>query len=481
MQRHKVDSGIERRVLIGLATSGPFLSQAEPALDLKAIESELFTTVARWCTDYFRQYGKAPGKHIEDLFHAWSSDNKETDLVDGVRDFLETLSGEYEAGTELNVPYLLDQLRDLLRRYKLKQLVRDLDYDIVRGDISRAEEAVTTYQSVTSFTSPGFDPLNDDKALERTFDQGVYTSLITLEDDLGLFFNHALTRDALVGVQAGEKSGKTYLELQIAYWALAQRRKVAVFEVGDLSESQLLLRLYGLWAGMPIREEQCGSVFVPTRVKFDDVLDAGYELRGRTISCPRVLTNEDARKGREAFKRAHGLGKKPFILNSVHPSGSINVRGISAILDQWEQERSFVPDVIIIDYADILAPEDPKAEFRHRVNDTWKALRALSQQRRALVVTATQSNADVYKQGESQRLQTQGNFSEDKRKFAHVTAMLGINRTWEEAEFGGMRLNWLVVREAPFNVKRPLYVGSCLALGRSICCASFKEIRKKDS
>ena len=46
-----------------------------------------------------------------------------------------------------------------------------------------------------------------------------------------------------------------------------------------------------------------------------------------------------------------------------------------------------IPDVIIVDYADILAPEDTRqSEKRHQVDETWKALRRLSQEWHALVI-----------------------------------------------------------------------------------------------
>ena len=124
---------------------------------------------------------------------------------------------------------------------------------------------------------------------------------------------------------------------------------------------------------------------------------------------------------------------------------------------------------MIIDYPDILAPEDPRQEKRHQINDTWKALRRLSQVLHCCVIAPTQADADAYKG----KTQSMSNFSEDKRKMSHVTGMLGLNQTDEEKMAGVMRLNWIVLREAEFVSSQCLYVAQCPKLCRSFCCASF--------
>jgi len=149
------------------------------------------------------------------------------------------------------------------------------------------------------------------------------------------------------------------------------------------------------------------------------------------------------------------------------------VRDIESILDGWEKKRGFVPDVIVIDYADILAPEDSKKQIRDQTNETWASLRRLSQCRRCLVIAPTQADAASY----DQHTQRMKNFSEDKRKLAHVTGMLGLNQTDSEKGAGLMRLNWIVLRETSFETRRCLYVAQCLSLGRVLCCSRLDNTK----
>jgi hypothetical protein len=145
-----------------------------------------------------------------------------------------------------------------------------------------------------------------------------------------------------------------------------------------------------------------------------------------------------------------------------YPNSTINVKGIDAQLDIWEHFDGFVADLVIIDYADILAAEDTKKEARHQVNDTWKAMRALSQKRHCLVLTATQTDTDSF-DVETMSLK---NFSEDKRKYGHVTGMLGLNQTSNEKMLGIMRIAWIIRREGEAFSNICVRVLECRKIGR---------------
>ena len=53
-----------------------------------------------------------------------------------------------------------------------------------------------------------------------------------------------------------------------------------------------------------------------------------------------------------------------------------------------------VPDVVVIDYADIMADEGK--DERASVNKRWKYLRGLADTHKCLIVTATQANSSSF-------------------------------------------------------------------------------------
>jgi len=154
--------------------------------------------------------------------------------------------------------------------------------------------------------------------------------------------------------------------------------------------------------------------------------------------------------------------KKPYFKLSCHFNSTLKIEGIRSILQDWEK-TGWIPDVIVIDYADILDMSHPGLEGRDLINQIWKQMRSLSQKYHCLVVTATQADAKSY----GKELITISNFSEDKRKAAHVTGMVGINQTPDEKEKELQRLNWVALREAWFSETKCVHVAGCLSIANT--------------
>jgi len=169
---------------------------------------------------------------------------------------------------------------------------------------------------------------------------------------------------------------------------------------------------------------------------------------------------------REAYKKFKDFSKKHrsrFKL-CTYPNSTLTVREIERLLREWEREDGFRPDVIVIDYVDIMRPERRYDQFRHQQNELWMRLRALSQEWKCLVVTATQCASSGY----DKELLRLSDFSEDKRKYAHVTAMYGLNQTVEEKKLGLMRINALVLRDEECNPNETVKVLQRLQIGRPV-------------
>jgi len=475
VRRKRVDSAGERLILTGLITSKHFLAQAAGALETELTGTPPFVQIARWCLDYFNEYREAPKDHIESIFESWTEGRDEDDLSDAIGDLLEDLGEDQNGNT--NVPYLLDLLNAHLSKKRLDSLKNRLELTLGRGDHGEAEQSVLRYQSVKVGGAHGIDPFRDFLAWDRAFEDPAKPLISFGSGPAGRFLNQALTRDSLIGIQGPEKRGKTWWCYEFVIRGLRNRLRVAFFQVGDMSEVQAMLRLGVRLAGRPLRKDDCGNIDIPKKIKVRKETDpeTGKVTLKPVLTtdgkkCPRPLTKGAALRSLKKFMRSCGINKDSSYLKiSIHANSSINVRGIEAILERWELEEGFVPDMIVIDYADILAPEDQRLQGRDITNEQWKALRRLSQEKHALVIVPTQADAESY----HRTTQSMSNFSEDKRKLSHVTGMLGLNQTEEEKDAGVMRLNWIVLRESYFNARHCLWVGQCLTLGRAFCCAAL--------
>jgi hypothetical protein len=456
----------EKRILIGMIVDNHVLGRIA---GLWPDEGGRFASgwanlVAGWCVGFYKRYGTAPGPAIEPTFATWAERGKDADTVAIIEKFLEGLSDEYETeAKEINPDYTLDLAANHFNRVALLRLKEEMEGDIDAGDITAAIKRVETYGRVQLAQADGIDPFQNEEALVKAFDVN-REPLIRYPGALGEFFKDIFERDGFVGLMAPEKRGKTWWLLDIAYRAVLQRRKTVFFSVGDMSQSQVIRRLGARAARHPLKPR---SVRVPTGITRE--MDEKYAA---VTSEERVYEEGlSAARVQSAFKQVMATkvkSKETYLKLACYPNSTINVAGIRTVLAGWERE-GWVADVVVIDYADILAPPAGTVESRDQINATWKQLRALSQEYHNLVVTATQSDAASY---DSETLGRR-NFSEDKRKFAHVTAMVGINAVEAEKAQGVFRLNTLVMREDEYLEAACVHVAGCLALGNPAIKSCF--------
>jgi hypothetical protein len=147
---------------------------------------------------------------------------------------------------------------------------------------------------------------------------------------------------------------------------------------------------------------------------------------------------------KEALNKYRQDDEQRFRLE-CYPAGRIDIYQIGGILKRWADD-GWVPDIVGIDYADILADTPGTKDKKESVNVAWREMRALSTEYNCLLLTATQSDAEAY----NTWIQGKSNFSNAKEKLAHVNAMIGVNVTELERSLQVARFNWIVLREREY-------------------------------
>ena len=346
---------------------------------------------------------------------------------------------------------------------KAEKLIETLQSDIESGDINKTWERINTSHKLEIGQGCGVDVLQDQSAIQQAF-AAKQEPLVVYPGALNNLFKDALERDAFIAFQGGEKKGKTFLLLDLAWRAMCQRRKVAFFEVGDLSQNQIMRRFMIRAAGRPLKS--CTVKYPKSISHHPDSEIAEVEETERVYKNP--LSWGKAWKACQEVMISKTKSKDSYLRLSCHPNSSISIQGVYGILQGWERD-GWTPDCIIIDYADILAPIRGDMETRDAINSTWKQMRALSQSLHCLVATATQAKATSYKA----HTQTREHFSENKLKMAHVTGMIGINQSEDEKDIGVIRLNWIVLREGEFSEGKCVHCAGALALAAPLIRSTF--------
>lgn len=455
-----------RRVLISMITDRYVIAKITAMVGARAdklgpFQSPWSNLLAGWAIKHFQKYGEPIGAHIQVRFDKWASaGDRDEETVEAIEALLVGLSKESEHSRKSS-EYLADLAEQVFQRVSLERMARAVLAHVENGEVDKARAAFSDH-SIPITSVDVTDPLSLSMAeVESIMDTSSEEVLVEYPGALGRFFGDCFSRDCFVSFLGPEKRGKSFWLLDVVWRALLAGRRVAYFEVGDMSRRQVLRRIASRASGTPIK---AGPFKVPTAIHTEDgrVEDVEFDERNGEGLAPAQV-----HKALQRLKRKLKTDRTLLKL-SCHPNSSISVEQIRSTCLSWSLS-DWTPDLVVIDYADILAALDGRADSRDQINDTWKRMRRLSQELHCCVVTATQADAASYRAGTLDM----SNFSDDKRKFAHVTAMLGINQSPQEKEQQIQRLNFLVMRDSDFITDKVVFVGNCLKIASPAVISSF--------
>lgn len=454
---------LARKVLLGLATDASVCASIAPLWDGKGFSSRWENLFAGWAIKHYLKYGKPVGRDIGGYYDRWCEKNRDEDVQDAVARLVEAVSSTVKSKQKAGSPeFLIDAAQELLNRTKLDQLREEVQAKIAHGDVDEAMEAVQKFRRVEIGAGAPIQLFKGGSVVKAAFDNISEVLVKWPQPALRQFFGTAFARGEFVCFMAGEKTGKSFMLQEVAYQAITQGNNVAFFEVGDQTKSQIIRRFAARAAERPSKADT--GFKMPTGLVPGDAGDAP-KLSYKVRRYEKEMTAGEAHTAFKALGKKHGSDSLQL---SVHPNSSITALQIGHILQEWARD-GWVADVVVVDYSDILAPLNGSAETRDQINATWKALRGLGQKLDCCMVTATQADAASYKAHTLGRT----NFSEDKRKYAHVTAMFGINRTEAEYDQGLMRLNCILARDLEFSSERCVFVAPCFAVANPCVFSCF--------
>ena len=233
-----------------------------------------------------------------------------------------------------------------------------------------------------------------------------------------------------------------------------------VFVTLEMSEQGMLKRFWTATTGQVSEDKD--EIDFPYFVFNEDV--SKFDIHYKSISR-KAVSIADIEKKQKSMRRLSRGGDIRVI--SV-PAYSLSVEKLDIMLEKLVQEENYVPDLIAVDYADIMAPSE-KGEYRNQLDGIWKRLRGLAQKWKAVVFTASQSGrASIGKNVDAQDI------AEDIRKLAHVTSMVSLNQTDEEKENGILRLKQLAIREDNPEFRQAVCT-QCLSIGRIVMDSHFED------
>jgi len=506
LRRRKIDTTVEKRIITGMIVSKKFLRELGPMIQDAFFQNEYAGTVASWCLEFYGAYEDAPFEHITDIFNNKRRELKEED-AEIVEKLLGDISQRYDYSKGLNVDYLLDQSIKYFTRRDLETRMAEAQYLLERNFIEEAQKVIEERKILGRLTSKAVDPF-DQSSVDEVFEE--MEDFLVLPGQLGRFL-HNFDRDWLVGIVGPFKRGKTWMLQEFALAALLSRLRVVFFSL-EMSYKQMNKRIYQRLTGT--KQKEGGKTLVPC---FDCLKNQDNSCKLKQRMSPIGIRSRSGNKPlnfdpKSPYKSCTACrGTSDFIcdfwFNEIdvqdfsqyyinkqikayrkkfkhtlkvisYPRFGANTDDIKRDLDELEAKEEFVPDVIIIDYADILRPEQgASATGIEAIDLTWKCLGNLAMTRHCLTVTGTQATRDALEAMQVRQKHT----SLWIGKLAHVDAMLSLNQTEQEKEQGIMRVGTMAHRHEEFHEMASCYVLQNLKMGQVLLDSEINRGKDGDT
>lgn len=421
IRENKLSGALQENILTLLCFDTEACPLIINSVDIGLFESEVYRTIAERAADYYRKYKKAPAEHLPDLLEEFLDSPKRS--VVGM--YTDAVSDIFNLAEGINRKYVLDELEKFVRQQSLKRSVIEAAEALQKGRSDVAEKALRdglgTKLAVFEKGTLLSKALENPELYDPTVDL-IRTGIQPLDRD-GI----CPAPGELYTVMGLPNRGKTWWLLSIGKFAALQRKKVMHVSL-EMSELKIARRYAQAFFSMTRRKE---SFEVTVLIADDKGRFEGYK-RKKMRRRP-ALTDKGAID--KLKRRNQRLGNKlDRIVVKQFPTNQLTTEGLSAYLQMMMQEEGFHPDMLVIDYADLMKVDT--ANIRVDTGRIYRDLRGLAVEHNIAVVTASQSN----RSGEDQRILTMKNFAEDYSKAGISDNVITYNQTKEEEALGLARL-----------------------------------------
>lgn len=418
----RLSGSLQENLLTLLCFDAENAKVARGAVTPQLFEGAVFREIAGVAIDFLDQFGGEPIKeHLADsLEHILKGDDTRK-----ASSYERVVRNLYEARDHVNGEYVLSQLHKFVRQQNLRSSVIKAVEALEDGRIDDAEVELQrglSNQAVAFDAGLRLDNEADVAAiLDNPEEEGFELGIPEL-DRRGLFPR----RKELTYFVAARGMGKSWWLTHCAKMAIVQRWSVVVITL-EMGQKAYGARFLQSFFSISRREsEQWVSRFKTDRD--GGLMDIIREKMERWTLKDDDIKSKLLRRIKEEFARRAPLRIKAF------PTGALTIAQLEAYLDGLERFDKFTPDVILVDYPDLM--ELPVKDMRIALGQIGQKLRGIAVKRNCAVVAVTQGNRDA----EGATTVTTDQVAEDISKLATADLMFTYSQTPAEYALGLARI-----------------------------------------
>lgn len=435
MAKEKITGALQDNVLTALCFSDKHAVLLTEMVEVELFESSIYQRIAEVAIGYIRRYKKPPKTHLPDLLEKdIDRANKSERRV--MTDVLEDLYFIYKEG--FNEEYIMEQVREFYRTQAMKIGLTEGARLLSKGDVERAKETVYEYfkKEQVAF-DPGLTLQEKDvtTALQSLEHNAVMSTGITAMDTLRI----GPARGELFLFLAPTNRGKTWGLIQLGKAALRHGLKVLHVTL-EMGQSKISLRymqsMFSMLKWNDFRNEN--------EVVYKKILADSYGVY-------KGIEENDAKRLALASEEGQAFIKKKLYKQKLatryklvvkdFPTGVLTTSGLNVYLDMLERHLNYIPDLLIVDYADLMQLDS--TILRVDTGRVYKDLRMIAGERNIAVASASQAN----RMAEDVRIVTLKHIAEDYSKAQTADSVVTYCQTALERPMGLARFFIAKARE----------------------------------
>jgi hypothetical protein len=477
----------------------------------KHMQKKQFTTyfqdVYRWLMRHWKQYGKAPKKTIAKIFNIKKKHFNE-DKAKIIESYLDRLAEEFIGYEERDIDSDFIKktvIPRFIKRYNTQSLLEQLQKNLDQDQYDRVKDLVEQYHDFVDqdefdpnmgVVSPGIEDSIKRYYMEEK-DKG---AMFKLNGPVGEFIG-PFYRGKTYAITGVEKAGKTHFMSEIGYQG-AWYHKLNVLDINlEMPVEEKEERFWQRSGGFAIDRDHAGFMLIPVfdcennqfgqcevrkrplnkdPLLFDGDQSVSFYERPEWKVCERCRFQKVRSNAKRTKKFVPHLWFKRIRLKAMtenrlmrfmkqqevfglqnyrmkcFPRFSATFDEIERFIKQYMSKKNFKPDLILLDYPDILAPIEGSLMDRFNIDYNFKKVSGLSQELNCAMIIGDQAVKGARTKDSLDAMST----SESKTKDAHIDLRLTLNKTEIEHELGLQRLGMQFRRKGRLLINQVLLLQS---------------------
>ena len=387
-----------------------FLVKIISHLKPEFFESRILGKIFNIYEKFFNKFNQIPTKRIvKEILDKSGSDPKESEFI------LNKIYDNKKTINAIEKQYILDEVVTFGKRARMKEaIIKSVDL-LDKNDFESITNEIREALLFNLDVNIGYDLFDVDKRYKNLRDS-LKNKMSTGYGQLDKVLNGGWSRKELIAILGPPGIGKSIFLPNFGFKALLNGYNVAHYSL-EMSEDRLGLR---------------------------------YDAIASNININTIMSKSDE------VKRKYNMIKK---LTKTHlklkefPTSTATVLDIESHLEELKLYENFIPDIIIVDYGDIMRAIKRTKNLYEEQGWIFKELRSLAVKRNIAIITATQANRESFGssgQGTKEVVGMQ-NTSDSMEKNRILDALFSIVQNPKEKDEGRINL-WIAKnRNGPSN------------------------------